>query len=47
MTEQYNGFTCPVEATISLTGGKYKAVILWDVPETGISLYNCKMHIRG
>ena len=31
MTEQCNGFTCPVEATISLIGGKYKAVILWHL----------------
>ena len=31
MTEQLNGFTCPVEATISLIGGKYKAVILWHL----------------
>ena len=31
MTEQCSGFTCPVEATISLIGGKYKAVILWHL----------------
>lgn len=31
MSEQCNGFTCPVEATISLIGGKYKAVILWHL----------------
>ena len=31
MIEQCNGFTCPVEATISLIGGKYKAVILWHL----------------
>lgn len=24
-------FTCPVEATIQLIGGKYKAVILWHL----------------
>lgn len=24
-------FTCPVEATISLIGGKYKAIILWHL----------------
>lgn len=24
-------FTCPVEATIRLVGGKYKAVILWHL----------------
>lgn len=31
MTQQCNGFTCPVEATISMIGGKYKAVILWHL----------------
>lgn len=25
------GFSCPVEATIQLIGGKYKAVILWHL----------------
>ena len=25
------GFSCPVEATIRLIGGKYKAVILWHL----------------
>lgn len=28
MSEKYNGYNCPVEATIHLIGGKYKAVIL-------------------
>ncbi len=31
MTKQCSRFTCPVEATISLIGGKYKAVILWHL----------------
>lgn len=31
MTEKKINFTCPVEATISLIGGKYKAVILWHL----------------
>ena len=26
-----NGFTCPVEATLALIGGKYKSVILWHL----------------
>ena len=26
-----NAFNCPVEATIQLIGGKYKAVILWHL----------------
>ena len=28
MEEKCSGFTCPVEATIQLIGGKYKAIIL-------------------
>lgn len=31
MSKQCSGFTCPVEATIHLIGGKYKAVILWHL----------------
>lgn len=31
MEEKKTNFTCPVEATISLIGGKYKAVILWHL----------------
>lgn len=31
MKKQCSRFTCPVEATISLIGGKYKAVILWHL----------------
>lgn len=26
-----NGYSCPVEATIDLIGGKYKAVIMWHL----------------
>ena len=29
--DKMTNFTCPVEATISLIGGKYKAVILWHL----------------
>lgn len=31
METKCKGFTCPVEATIQLIGGKYKAVILWHL----------------
>lgn len=31
MAIKCNSFTCPVEATIRLIGGKYKAVILWHL----------------
>ena len=42
MTEQCSGFTCPVEATISLIGGKYKAVILWHL--MGSTLRYSELH---
>ncbi|MFW5646371.1 MAG: winged helix-turn-helix transcriptional regulator [Acetivibrio ethanolgignens] len=31
MSDKCTGITCPVEAAISLIGGKYKAVILWHL----------------
>lgn len=31
MINKNTNFTCPVEATIALIGGKYKAVILWHL----------------
>lgn len=31
MPDMRSKFNCPVEATISLIGGKYKAVILWHL----------------
>lgn len=38
MEEKCSGFTCPVEATIQLIGGKYKAIILWasDASDTAL-----------
>ena len=29
-----NNYNCPIEATIDLIGGKYKAVILWHLVDT-------------
>lgn len=29
-----NNYSCPVEATIHLIGGKYKAIILWHLIDT-------------
>lgn len=29
--EKKNGFCCPVDVTLSLIGGKYKAIILWHL----------------
>lgn len=37
-------FTCPVEATIQLIGGKYKAVILWHL--MGGTLRYSQLHKR-
>lgn len=34
------GFTCPVEATLRLVGGKYKAVILWHLMDAGTLRYH-------
>lgn len=39
-----NMFTCPVEATIQLIGGKYKAVILWHLMDNTLR-YN-ELHKR-
>lgn len=42
--DKTNRFTCPVEATISLIGGKYKAVILWHL--MGNTLRYSELHKR-
>lgn len=44
MNTECNGYTCPVEATIHLIGGKYKAVILWHLM-SGILRYS-ELHRR-
>lgn len=31
MEGKCTGINCPIEATISLIGGKYKAIILWNL----------------
>ena len=39
------GFTCPVEATLRLVGGKYKAVILWHLMDASTLRYH-ELHRR-
>ena len=39
------GFTCPVEATLRLVDGKYKAVILWHLMDAGTLRYH-ELHRR-
>lgn len=34
MKKKCNGYNCPVEATLALIGGKYKAIILWHLIDT-------------
>jgi DNA-binding HxlR family transcriptional regulator len=38
-------FNCPVEATISLIGGKYKAIILWHLIETTLRFNELQKYI--
>ncbi len=44
LMDKTNRFTCPVEATISIIGGKYKAVILWHL--MGNTLRYSELHKR-
>ena len=37
MEEEKEIFSCPVEARISLIGGKYKHLILWNLIEKPIN----------
>ena len=34
MKKKCNGYNCPVEVTLDLIGGKYKAFILWHLIDT-------------
>ena len=38
-----NGYSCPVEATIDLIGGKYKSVILWHLMGKTLR-YSCLLY---
>lgn len=36
MKKKCNGYNCPVEVTLDLIGGKYKAIILWHLIDTAL-----------
>ena len=38
---------CPVEATLELIGGKYKALILWHLSETNLRFSELRRVIHG
>ena len=38
---------CPVESTIELIGGKYKALILWHLSEKTLRFSELKKYISG
>lgn len=37
---------CPVEATLELIGGKYKALILWHLSQGILRFRNCVRSLR-
>lgn len=39
--------TCPVEATLDLIGGKYKALILWHLSEGKLRFYELKKMVSA
>ena len=45
MSLSCSGYNCPVEATIQLIGGKYKAVILWHL--MGKTLRYSELNAKG
>ena len=42
-----NETTCPVETTLSLIGGKYKALILWHLSEGVLRFSELRRQING
>ena len=42
-----NGNLCPVEATLELIGGKYKALILWHLSEKTLRFSELRKAISG
>lgn len=40
MDNNCTGYICPVEATIQMIGGKYKAVILWHLMDKNVLRYS-------
>lgn len=42
-----NKANCPVEATLELIGGKYKALILWHLAQNKLRYSQLRQHIAG
>ena len=42
-----NKHNCPVEATLELIGGKYKALILWHLAESKLRYSQLRLQISG
>ncbi len=42
-----NAHNCPVEATLDLIGGKYKALILWHLSEGKLRYSQLRDHLAG
>ncbi|MDB3267636.1 transcriptional regulator [Clostridioides difficile] len=42
MKKCLDGYSCPIEATLALIGGKYKTLILWHLKDTILRLNELK-----
>ena len=47
MSEKCKGFYCPLEATMYMVGGKYKAIILWHLTDKTLRYSEIHKRIPG